>query len=305
VWTGLNFLILVFYLYCRWLGQFPARPAILMVGISLAASPVFFNFFYGQTNLLLAIGIGEFMRAILHKRPLRSGAALALLLLKPQALLLLLPALIIARQWLVLAGFLTGAVLLLAGSLFLAGINGFAAWLRLLSAYIPGLPTNNPELMMNWRSIGIALEGLLPEGWRWGLVIAGMALTAAVSLALWLRADPLSPERFPVLLQATMAATGVVAWHSHVHMGMILLPSLLHRAAVERKCFPLLLWGFGPTAGVLGGLVLAIVRPGLLPAPAGMLAGWVAFLINLYLILEAILALSRRRKLGENYGYER
>ncbi|RME36205.1 MAG: DUF2029 domain-containing protein [Thermoflexia bacterium] len=114
--------------------------------------------FWGQTNGLLAVFAGEFLRAIRKGRPFQAGLWLGGLWLKPQILLLILPALLLQRQGWVLAGFGSTSLLLVGLSLLLAGPQTLLRLISLWLAFAQGIPTIIPEVMINWRMVGIRLD---------------------------------------------------------------------------------------------------------------------------------------------------
>lgn len=298
IWTALNTVGLFVYLR-HWLregnpGTFTERTAALL----MVSFPVFTTLFWGQVNGLLAVFVGEFLRAMRKGRPFRAGLWLGGLWLKPQTFLLLLPVLLLQRQGWALLGFGVASLLLLALSFLLAGPRAMVRLVSLWFAYAGGLPTNIPENMVNWRMLGLRLGEFLPPEWAWGIAGAGMALTVAAALWLWRRPiSPLTPE-FPVALLGTLAATCAVAWHSHLHQTLLFLPVLAYLIA-RRDAPPgalvslLLLY---PLAMLGGALVVLFIRVGLLPPivrPDGVVTSLTGLGLNLYLLGWALRRLER------------
>jgi hypothetical protein len=102
LYTGASAVALVAYL--RWFaGRVGLRAGVApTVLFSLAA---YTTLLYGQVNVWLVIFVGQLLLAYQGGRPTRAGLWLGGLLLKPQLLLLLLPALLVGREWRVLGGF--------------------------------------------------------------------------------------------------------------------------------------------------------------------------------------------------------
>ena len=193
----------------------------------MVSIPVIFNLFLGQSNVYLVICLGEFALALARGRRLTAGVWLGILLIKPNALILLLPGLVLGRHWRTLTGFTVSSGLILAGSLLLAGVDGVAGALHLAYRFAGPL-IETATTMMNWRALAIHLTGLLPDWLVWGIASAGMASVALLVWALWLHFHADCPE-WPIwLVLATYAGTCAVTWHSHVYMLMPIAPLLLY-----------------------------------------------------------------------------
>jgi hypothetical protein len=266
----------------------PATRLLVMVVVS---APVFLNLFTGQVNLWLMICIGEFLVASMSGRGFRSGLWLGGLLLKPQSLVLLVPALLIQRSTRTALGLVSSGAALLGASWLLAGRGALLELAGLWVGYAGGLPTNDPQLMMNWRMIGSHAANI--AGPLLGAVVmaVGMIVTAVAAIALWIRPFGRNVSRFLVATVALIAATTVVAWHAHVHMAMILIPPLLLLAQRRRGLLhgALEWWVFLPTALYFIRLALAsMIHAEILGGDAysllDFLAGAGAFAMNLYLV---------------------
>ncbi len=247
LWTGLNAVALLLYLrrlFNAW-GNFSQSDIWFRI---LFSAPVFTGLFFGQVNVWLFICLGEFLLSIQRGRDFQGGLWLAGLLLKPQAVFLLLPGLLLNRRIKSLVGTATVGLLLGVISLLMVGPPGLWGLVRQFLSYPSGLTTTFPHLMMNWRVVGYYLAVAFSAGLAAGVAYPGMALTALAGLFPWIRpSDPTSP-RFGVLLLGIMAATSAVAWHSHVHMAiLLLLPLLLLTAQGRLPRIVLELWLLLPT----------------------------------------------------------
>ena len=67
-------------------------------------------------------------------------------MLKPHALVLLLPGLVVGRQWRLLSGYLASLSILLFGSWLLVGVQGLRAQLNLVFEFAQPLPPNPSSL---------------------------------------------------------------------------------------------------------------------------------------------------------------
>lgn len=290
LWTFINLAILVFYLRFfskRLTGKPVSSHLLLMMLLSL---PTFINTFTGQVNVWLTICTGEFMRAMMTEKPLQAGLWLGGFLLKPQILVLIVPALLIKRAIKTLAGLATSSVVLIGASFVLIGINGFRDLLSLWLGYAGGLPTNDVGIMMNWRMIGLYLSALTSPSFGWPIAGIGILITAAAAILLWRHPVGTSSPLFAIIFLGTLAATGAVTWHSHVHMAMILIPPmiyLLEKNLLSNKI--LNHWVLLPACIyvlviVLASLVQASVLSSDLDPLLNFLRGVVEFGLNLFLL---------------------
>ena len=225
-WISLNLLILVYYLlrFSRALGVQPGGFQLLQWVVCL---PVIVNLYLGQMNVFLMLCLGEFTLALLRDQKSRSGLWLAGMLIKPHTLPLLLLGLLISCQWRVLLGFLAGALIVIAGSVALAGLDGVRSSVMLAVEFAGPLIKTAPT-MMNWRALALNLSTLIRDGLAWVIATAGMILVAVTALYLWLRRNDLSVTGKIVLILATYAGTLTIAWHSHFYLLIPLIPLLVY-----------------------------------------------------------------------------
>src|SRR5207249_3484643 len=169
-----------------------------------------------QVDLLLTIALGEFMFGMVGGQRFRAGLWLAGLLVKPQTAIILLPGLLIARQFRALAGFAFAAAAVLAVSCLLAGTDGMQDYAQLVANYLSFQSgATSPEAMMNWRSLGLYLHAVGID-FDSAVVWIGSGLTVLLALRLWLRRADDRAAPWGILVLASYAAACSVAWHSHV-----------------------------------------------------------------------------------------
>ena len=192
---------------------------------SLASIALFFNLFYGQINIFLYILLGEFILSAQKEQDFYGGLFLAGWLIKPQALIFILPWLLFTRRFRILAGFGTGAFLIIIVSSLLAKGNWFITWINLLLLYPRGLATTNPLAMMNWRSLALNLKLVMPSFLAWIIAITGMILTIIWMLKTWKKQD--TQNQFALALLCSYTATCAVTWHSHIHMSLPVLAPMI------------------------------------------------------------------------------
>ncbi len=227
IWAILNAALLVFY--ARWFLRRMALPpasARLMLLIFLSL-PVFMNLFLGQLNLLLMVCVGESMVASSQRRFFRAGLCLGGLVLKPQLLILVGLVLLIQRAWRVLAGAVVTCAALGLVSTALVGISGLSSMLAGWLGTAGGQANVWVQGMMNWRMVGTDLARWIGSWAGWTVAGAGMLATLAIMLLAWRRRlEPNGPV-FPAAMAGILAACTTLAWHSHIHIAVVLVPPLL------------------------------------------------------------------------------
>ena len=291
-WISLNLLILVYYLlrFSRALGVQPRGFPLLQWVVCL---PVIVNLYLGQMNIFLMLCLGEFTLALLRDQKTRSGLWLAGMLIKPHTLPLLLLGLLISRQWRVILGFLAGALIVTAGSVALAGLDGVRSSFTLAVEFAGPLIKTAPT-MMNWRALALNLSTLIRDGLAWVIATAGMILVAVAVFYLWLRRNDLSVTGKIVLILATYAGTLTIAWHSHFYLLVPLIPLLVyldsHRVLSQSVRSA---WLLGPPVWFI---LVYLVDPSLSRNYFGL--GMLA--LSLFLFAWAATWLVRDRKINES-----
>lgn len=295
IWTLLN--LLGFILYIRFFTRemtgisLPVR-LVLLVMLSL---PVFLNLFKGQVNIFLGICAGEFMRATLSKRPFQAGLWLGGWLLKPQLLILILPVLLIQRSIKALTGFIVSAMAAIIISFGLINIKGFIILVNLYLGYAKGMPTNGPEIMMNWRMLGLHITSFTSPTIGWTIAIIGSILTVCVALFISRKPFTSDPTKSAIVLLGIFAATGAVAWHAHLSMSIILILPMIY--LYIQKLFPeklLILWVFMPTMimfliYILAALIQAKILPIRMAEMLNLLSGLIGLILNLIILAWAVI----------------
>lgn len=297
-WTVLNAALLLWYLwrFTRAVGAAPSSTPWLPV---LFSAPMFGILFFGQVNVWLLIAMGELVLSWRQEKELQGGLWLALFLLKPQSLVLVLPALLVGRRFKTLAGFALGGTVLLGASCLLAGPQALVELGRLMLESSAGVATNNPQVMINWRSLAVNLLPVLPAPLAWGLAWVGMAATAVVALALWVRPGALASRRWTVALLGSWSASCAVAWHSHTNLALSTVPLLLLPEVRQR---------LSPAALEAWFLIPALVFPPVFfirPDLAHNMVGLSLLGLNIYLVAWSAYTLwpQRRSAAGEGDFY--
>jgi hypothetical protein len=295
VWTLVN--TAAFALYLRFFYRNTVKlalPTRVLAMLSLSL-PVYWNLLDGQVNVWLMICVGEFMRLATAEEPLKAGLWLGGLLLKPQSLLLLGPALLFRGTRRIIAGLGISCGVLVAASLAMLGKNGMAALAQVWLGFGRGIPTNDVDSMMNWRMIGFHFSNWFSPGLGWSLAALGIVATIAAATYLWRRTIDLRSSSFAMALLGTMAATGLVAWHAHIHMAMFLIPALIlvcKETSIPTKNL-LESWVAVPAAAyVLVYLLASLIKLGVLPMELAIslnfLRGASEFGLNAWILAVAV-----------------
>jgi alpha-1,2-mannosyltransferase len=133
----------------------------------------------GQSDGLMLLAATLAIEALDRRRPVLGGLLLVPLLLKPQLVWLVPPVLIVARQWRMLAALAAGAVVVLLGSIAVAGPS------HLLDAFGVVTAPAYAHLDLQSNSIPALIArplGSNPAAWATAITLAITAVTAMVVL---------------------------------------------------------------------------------------------------------------------------
>jgi hypothetical protein len=240
-WTAISLVALVLYLrfFIKDLTGEPLSNMILL--LALASLPVFLNLKNGQLNIWLCICTGEYLRALFHSKPMKAGAWLGGLLLKPQLLIFILPLMLFRKSFKALAGFIASALVIGLISFGLVGTEGFLGLANLLLDSAQGGASSYPQYMINWRMVGLHVASLTSQNFGWIVIIAGSILTTFFVFRFFLkRKQNPNPEQNAIWFFGVLAATLVVTWHSHGAMAVVLIPPMLYllmKEQMDKKLF--------------------------------------------------------------------
>ena len=159
-------------------------PALLF----LSFLPVGIALMFGQLSILLLLFCCASFSALQHQKPFLAGLILSLALAKFQIVLPVALLFLIWRRWRFVAGFVTGAVLLLAISLYLTG-GVLLNYLHSLAGMSQGISTAAaqsrvgifPIQMPNLFGLLHSLSGGAPWGQGLGLAFSALVLVWAMS----------------------------------------------------------------------------------------------------------------------------
>jgi hypothetical protein len=222
-------------LYLAWrAATFFQRPERGFVALLFVSSYAFvYSLITGQPTLLLACAMAHFYLALRAGNDFRAGLYLSLLLFKPQYGVLLGPLLIWKQQWTVIAGVGLGAVVILGGSLLVAGLPMLLQYPEAfteMAKFRGDVPTH----MINWRSLVLWLWPRISDqsGMLLELVLSG--LTVVITALAWRGRWAPREQRFPILMALTALAT-LLANHHSLQYGAVLLAVPFASAAAESE----------------------------------------------------------------------
>lgn len=279
VWAGAN-LLLVGASLCLALaslprGNPPARVAAL--ALTLGFAPVWVVVFQGQLTGLKLLALWGAWHLLRRGREVPAGAALALLAVKPQFLLLPGAYLLLTRRWRALAGLALAGAVLVGVSYAMVGPAGLAGYARLLAA-APDLGdalTVHPQKMFSLRGLLHRLAGsdalgdvLVP--WLAGLAAVGAALAWAWQPARRGERGDLLDLDWALLAVAMVVTSPQANLHSLALLTVAGVLATRHALAHEAAdgALRLLPWAFGAGAALATALTVA--------APQAMVPVWLA-----------------------------
>jgi glycosyl transferase family 87 len=237
VWTALSAAALVF----AWRIAAPHR-GIAKVTLLLAAVglwPVLLTLYFGQPTLILLAAVAGAWWLVANDRPVAAGAVLALAtFLKPQALLLLPLALLVAGRYRVVGAWALSAIALAAICLGALGLSGLLAWWHVLRE-VQGLPVDIEYTLRHLFGAGPFTYAL------W--IVQG---TVALLIASWRRSE------LEIVFASGLLGTVATAWYFHeadysvlVLVAFLVLrtaPPMWHRIWIGLGIIPMQLMSLGP-----------------------------------------------------------
>lgn len=229
IWTVINAFAAV-ALAWRAASFYPIERRLLAAILVLVSTAVMFSLWFGQPQLFLALAVGEAFIAFRKGRDMTAGFLLAVVLFKPQYLVLIIPLLIWKRRWNAIAGLLLGGLVILVASIVVAGPATFGAYVTTLfdSATASGgalLTAVAPDVMVNWRALVLGVPLDIPGSGRVAITLALSSATVIAVVLAW--RGPWQPSGPHFAGQMTLLGVGTIltAWHSHIHgVAMIAVP---------------------------------------------------------------------------------
>jgi hypothetical protein len=167
-----------FLLMLQLLSPLTSRPLRVLIATSAVISVPAVSAVIQWDSLMTVALLGSVL-LVQRRHPEWAGVLLATLVLKPQVVWLVIPALVAARSWRYLAGLLAGAAAWIGVSLFVAGPQAMVALGRLIAQSYPAQADN---------SVGLpSLVSALTGNGALGFVAAAGFGVLATAMLLWKR----------------------------------------------------------------------------------------------------------------------
>lgn len=259
-----------------WLGR-TALPLGAVLIITLAFYPVFTSVLGGQNTALSLLLFALAARCDHDDRPYVAGLVASLLLFKPQFGVVVLPLLLVARRWRVLAGWGVGTAFLAAVSTALMGVGWVGDWWTQARAFSEqNVVANGPNF--------ISLPGFLENLWGAGsgpAQVIGYGLGVVVALAVawewWRHPSREALWRWGLAAGAAMALAPQTLFYDAglLLLAMVALVPAWRRPAVVVVVLAGLSWlqiakgalGWSPLGPLaLAGLAFLLIQAGRRPA---------------------------------------
>jgi hypothetical protein len=259
----------------HWAWPVPGAPGRLLTLAALSFFPLTGALLLGQSTPLILLGWAAGSAALRRGYGGWAGVALALAAIKPQAVPVLLLALLLMRRWrTLLAWAATISAATLAVMPFL-GADWPLRYLRFVLAVAawPPSPALDPAFMQNWRGLFIRLFG--DGSIAGGLAVAATVLSLALVVLLWAGPGP---------LRARGRHPGTAGWDRRWAM-TLLIALLVNPHLLPHDLTPALVPAWMLAAAVLP----AAPRGWIAWLWAGWVAGFVAMLYNSFVLSPAVL----------------
>ncbi len=288
LWSLLNLVAVFLYLrfFLRTTTQQPV--AIKTIVLLLLSYAMFHNLFWGQVNIWLLICFGEYIRMEKAEKNIKGGLWLAGILIKPQALILIIPIFIFKRKWKQVIGFSLGFIFIFCLSYILAGWSGLQKMIEVWLGFASGIATNAPEHMVNWRAIASQFDLLSYPLLGFFFMGIGIIITLIILIQyVYKYTSTQTKFSLPALL-LIMVSTALITWHSHIHMMLIFLPLLAYFLSTNQLPQKILyVWLNLPLAILCLTLLLTILGGyGYLPNYnyEGIIFAWWGIILNLLIL---------------------
>jgi hypothetical protein len=217
IWSGGNLILLVIML--RWLLRYVHSPHSFFIAASvLAWFPAMETLRLGQDSILSTALLLAVFVALKRKRDGWAGLFLALGLYKPQLVLPMAGAFLVARRWYTLSVFSVTGVILVAVSLGMVGWNGIFDYFSILRSMHHYSYIIYPANMPNIRGL---LHDLFRTGNLESLIFGVTVVTSVVLYALCMyiwrsEFDALDPA-FDLKFSLTIVTTVLISYHLYPH----------------------------------------------------------------------------------------
>gem|GEM_PF-3604982 len=246
LWSVINLLVFVFYMLFFFWSVSQGRPFPWWIFIILILSAPFFNNIkFGQLNVWLGVFAGEFVRNLIKGKKFIAGLWLAGLLLKFQTLLLILPFLLLTKNYKTLFSFSLGALIVVIGSISLVGLEGALDFINILSGSASGNSAANVVRMANWRMVGEVFNQIFGTNLSNFMMILGAVFIVWLLVKQFQDFNMEGPENKLLGYFLLFFATTLITIHSHFEMNLLFYPFFLvalDRGWVTQRSFLTWFW---------------------------------------------------------------
>ena len=217
IWSGMNIIFLVIMLRLLLPGV-QSQQSFLIGAALLAWFPTMETLRLGQDSIMSTLLLLAAFVNLKRQRDAWAGFFLALGLYKPQLVLPMVGALLVARRWNFLAMFSITGVVLIAVSLAMVGWQGALDLLSILKSMDSYSFIVRPAIMPNLRGfIYLLLDGTSLKSLNGGITLVISAGLYLLCLYLWRRKlDVLDPE-FDLKFSLTIVTTILISFHLYPH----------------------------------------------------------------------------------------
>jgi hypothetical protein len=237
IWMGITAGIYLIGLALTWRGRqaLPAEERSTTLLLALSFWPVIECWLSGQTAMLGAAVIALVLYCQRLRLHVASGLSLALCLYKPPLLVLIVPMLVIGRQWRAVSGFAAGTLLLGLLSLLIVGRGASQAYADALARFSEIMNASATEFP-NWKFIDLdhtlkllvgrksALRGLL-----W---IAVLVAVLPVLIHAWWGLGKANADRRLLVWCATLTWSLLLNVYVGIYDAVLLVPGVMITADI-------------------------------------------------------------------------
>lgn len=218
IWSSVNIVLLIFIL--KWLLPYVDSPHKFFVGIALLAwFPTMEALRLGQDSILSTALLLAVFVALKRKRDGWAGFFLALGLYKPQLVLPMAGALLVARRWRSVVVFsATGIILVGVISLSMVGLEGAFDFVSILRSMGNHTFIINPRNMPNVRGLSYVL--LHADSLEWladAAIIVISGVVYAICLYAWRHEFDSGDPVFDLQYALVLVTTVLVSYHLYAH----------------------------------------------------------------------------------------
>ena len=138
----------------------------------------------------------------------------------------------------IIIGFILTSAAVLTVSYFLSGFEGIKSMAGLWIKFVPGIATNNPQAMMNWRMLALQINHYFSSSLiGWTIAGVGIFLTLFLIMRILQNRPLFGSDDWLMVMLGIFAATCAITWHSHVTMALVLIPILIYAAKKNNSNF--------------------------------------------------------------------